>query len=385
MVPEVERIARLQDAVIRNLQITQCYHELTATLGSRIVGDANWCTFATWASKQAGQTIRGQDLSRALEHRFDQSPVVGAGLQAVATQLRRLGTRLDVPELRQVLKDMVDPAAMVARASDAVARGNLKVFEEIGREFARFIALCIDDPAHDAGKIERFCSELRAGEPPEGQRYLRQAFMNYYLALFEPDGNRRAELLLLANLEVGFHEQSRLQPQILEALNVAIPDPDQLTSRLIAAVLPQQASLIQRARRFLRRLLGGSTPLDDAVSVLVEQLRREVRLVLTDHLMTLTLARGVILNLGTDLRSQFPATLSRIEHTALTELLQRIDPTPDSLRESGATDWGDLSERMHFIADLFRCYHTSRDLFDPPFTPEQVAALKAGRVPAGRL
>jgi hypothetical protein len=26
---------------------------------------ANWCTFATWASRQAGQTIRGEDLAQA--------------------------------------------------------------------------------------------------------------------------------------------------------------------------------------------------------------------------------------------------------------------------------------------------------------------------------
>ncbi len=49
----------LQDAVVRNLQITQCYHELSAVLAGRIAGEANWCAFATWASRQAGQTIRG--------------------------------------------------------------------------------------------------------------------------------------------------------------------------------------------------------------------------------------------------------------------------------------------------------------------------------------
>jgi hypothetical protein len=40
---------------------------------------------------------------------------------------------------------------------------------------------------------------------------------------------------------------------------------------------------------------------------------------------------------------------------------------------------------MHFIVDLFRCYHDSADLFEAPFTADQVAALGAGRVPAGQL
>ena len=65
-VAAVERIAALDDPVVRNLQITQCYSELSRAFAARIDGGpANWCTFATWASKQAGQTIRGEDLARA--------------------------------------------------------------------------------------------------------------------------------------------------------------------------------------------------------------------------------------------------------------------------------------------------------------------------------
>ena len=64
---EVERIAKFPDPVIRNLQITQCYHELALALAERSGGGANWCAFATWASKQAGQTIRKEDLARTLQ------------------------------------------------------------------------------------------------------------------------------------------------------------------------------------------------------------------------------------------------------------------------------------------------------------------------------
>jgi hypothetical protein len=118
---------------------------------------------------------------------------------------------------------------------------------------------------------------------------------------------------------------------------------------------------------------------------LIEQARREVRLVLTDQLMTLALSRGQVLKLGDDLRAAFPASLSRIENTDLTALLARVDPTMDTVRDSGAIDWGDLPERMHFIADLFRCHHVSPELFDPPFEPQQVAALKLNTRPTGRL
>jgi hypothetical protein len=69
----------------------------------------------------------------------------------------------------------------------------------------------------------------------------------------------------------------------------------------------------------------------------------------------------------------------------LSTLLEQIDPTPDSTTDSGASDWANFPERLHFIADLFRCYQESPDVFEPPFTAEQVAALKAGRMPEGAL
>ena len=54
------------------------------------------------------------------------------------------------------------PFDAVELASDAVARGNRKVFEEIGYEFARWLA----DPEPD------FLDGLRPGDPPDGQRLL---------------------------------------------------------------------------------------------------------------------------------------------------------------------------------------------------------------------
>jgi hypothetical protein len=69
----------------------------------------------------------------------------------------------------------------------------------------------------------------------------------------------------------------------------------------------------------------------------------------------------------------------------LTALLATVDPTPDGTAGSGTDDWANLPDRMHFIADFFRCYHGWAPLFDAPFTAAQVAALKAGRRPEGRL
>jgi hypothetical protein len=65
--------------------------------------------------------------------------------------------------------------------------------------------------------------------------------------------------------------------------------------------------------------------------------------------------------------------------------MAQVDPTPDTTRGSGARDWSDLKQRIHFIADLFRVYQEKAKLLGPPFTPEQVTVLKAGGRPAGRL
>ena len=80
----------------------------------------------------------------------------------------------------------LEPTSAFARASDAVARGNLKVFEEIGREFARLLALPTSGGAVDPTEFESFRDSLRPGDPPDGQGYLRQAFSSYVEALREP-------------------------------------------------------------------------------------------------------------------------------------------------------------------------------------------------------
>jgi hypothetical protein len=57
-VDEVRRIVAIANPVIRNLEITHCYSRLAAEFTQRTGDGANWCKFATWASQQAGRTVR---------------------------------------------------------------------------------------------------------------------------------------------------------------------------------------------------------------------------------------------------------------------------------------------------------------------------------------
>jgi hypothetical protein len=380
---DVDRIAALPDAVMRNLQITQCYHELSTAMAARASG-ANWCTFATWASKQAGQTIRKEDFARLLENALRSAPVRAQAAADVAASAQALGSQQSVEEVQETVWDVINPLAAVDRASDAVGRGNRKVFEEIGREFARFFTACLNDAAFDSENITRFCAELRPGDPPDGQQYLRQAFARYYQAFFEGDATLRAQLLLLANIEIGYHEQTRLQPEIAEAMNAALIDHKEFRLRLIKALFPQNTWWV-RLRLFSLKLLNRPRPLDAALDRLLAEARRLAHVIITEYMMTIGLPHDVILHLGEDVPAEFPPSLKHLTLPDLLSLLDRIDPTLDSPRESGAVDWSALPDRLHYIIDLFRCYHESADLLEPPFTAEQVVALKAGRLPIGRL
>lgn len=381
---EVDRIATLDDAVLRNLQITQCYHELSSALATRTGTHANWCTFATWASRQAGQTIRKEDLARALEHTLTTTPATLQAAANVVTFAQPAGIQQDTAVIHQSVWQALNPNAAIERASAAVARGNQKVFAEIGHEFARFVFTCLNDLTYDANTIARFCAAFRPGDPPEGQRYLHQAFSRYYQAFFERESKTRAELMLLANIEIGLHEQTRLQPEIAAALEAWWIDPDQYTRRLLGTLYPYHGWLVY-AGMLLRRLLKRPTRLDMAINRLITLVRRQVRLFLTEHMMVLCLPHDVRLRLGEDLRAEFPALLKQITSPDLRALLKQVDPTPDSLSETGAVDWADLPDRLHFIVDLFRCYQETPDLWEPPFTPDQVAAFKDGRLPSGPL
>jgi hypothetical protein len=75
-IAEVETICAIPDPIVRNLRITQAYGEMSRALAARGRSGANWCTFATWASKQAGQTIRQEDLARRVEDHLGRSEAV---------------------------------------------------------------------------------------------------------------------------------------------------------------------------------------------------------------------------------------------------------------------------------------------------------------------
>ncbi len=376
-IAEVDQIAALSDPVIRNLQITQCYHELSQAMTTRIGMNANWCTFATWASKQAGQTIRKEDLSRMLES----VSFSAQSVDSLVVSAQALGSEHTPLQIQQVVAQVITPLAAIDRASAAVSRGNNKVFQEIGREFARFCETCLRDDIYSPEKITAFCQSLHPGDPPDGQQYLRQAFARYYQMFFEDDPKKRAELMFLANIEIGYHEQTRLQPEIAEALDSAFNNTVQMWLQVTTRLFPLWVWL----PRLIMRLLGRLNAFDRLVGNLITEAKQQAREIITNYMMTLEVPPNQRLRLAQDVVGEFPPLLQHPTLQDLCQLLERIDPSPDAVIESGAVDWANLPERLHYIVDLFRCFQETVHLFDPPFTEAQIIAIKSGRLPTGRL
>lgn len=372
----IERIAAIDDPIVRNLQITQCYHELAAAMGRLLPGGANWCAVATWASRQAGSSIRQEDLRQTLQRLLRDSREATEAIETLHVEGANLneGGTESLAGAAAAIRDAINPAAAFDRTADAVARGNLKVFAEIGLAFSRFLALFSEGQPAD-NDLADFLGSLRPGDPPAGQRLLRYAFKNYRAAMDEQDAKARAELMLLANLEIGFHEQTRLQPEIREAMDAPVYDPGALRRRLLDELFPDPASQVRLAAA---RLMGRADPLLAARDRLAHETQRLGRLVITEAMMTLELSGGRVLRLGKPLRAEVPELLREIANSDLRAL---VNWSPD--KTDGPADWSYLPDRMRFIANLFRAYHEDATLYDPPFTAAQAAELKAGRRPAG--
>jgi hypothetical protein len=320
---EVRRIGAIASPALRNLEITYAYSRLAAATAERTGPGANWCTFATWASRQAGRTIRGEDLEEQIEARLAGSAELLHPLVSLWRWLLRRGLLNPRSRLGRIVGRLHTPFDALELASDAVARGNKKVFDEIGFEFARYL-----ETVSDEASLEAFLRDA----PDE----LRPPFTRYYRG-------SGPESLLLANLEIGLHEQTRLQPEIREALDAPY-------KTALPIIGPQK---------------------------LASKIAREL---ITANLMVLTLP-GRVLALGANLPDALPAATD----AELVALIARYEPPPGTPDDCGAHDWSELHQRMHYISHLFRAFAATKTLADAPFTPAQVELILAGSIPDGEL
>ena len=377
-VTDVLHITAERNRVIRNLRITQTYATLSDAFRARTGDVANWCTFATWASRQAGSTIRGEDMLDRLQRRLGRRSWLLAPIQSLSRLLLRKGLLAPDTTLGRVIASIHTPYDAFERASAAVAEGNLKVFEEIGHEFARFLATVPASAAVSSPEFTAFAAGLRPGPPPDGQDFLREAFTLYQEQRHQSDPRTRAASILLANLQIGLHEQTRLQPQIAAAVDAPLATAADLGRRALHVLVPS-------ARRWPGLIQRSLFPVVGAVA---RRIRRDAvnvtREVVTESMMVLALPNGV-LALGRHLAAPVPESLSNATYAPLIAFLEAHDPCTAKAADCGANDWCDLPQRMHYIVHLFRAYAEDPSLFSPPFSPEQVRCFESGVVPEGTL
>ena len=374
-VEDVARISAMTNPVVRNLEITHCYGRLSAAIVQRTGSCANWCTFATWASRQAGRTIRGEDLIETLRTRLAHGPQLLHPWASLGRMLLRHGLFAPDTLLGRLTAQLHTPFDVFERTSEAVARGNQKVFEEIGYEFARYLHDVPADAGADSPQLRAFVDGLRDGEPPDGQRYLRQAFTRYARVGATSDPGARAALILLANLEIGMHEQTRLQPEIRASLDAPYAVGSDLDRRLMRVLFPRWRRPVPRAV---------AAPVDAVGARAQRQISDMLREIITRSLMVMSLP-GRILMLGSNMDEPFPPELRELHDAELVALFERFGPAVPGGTATGARDWSDFDQRMRYIAHLFRAYHLHDELLGPPFTAAQVELFARGQIPDGDL
>ncbi len=195
-----------------------------------------------------------------------------------------------------------------------------------------------------------------------------QAFHNYRAAALSVDPKEKSELMFLANLQIGFHEQTRLQPDIKAALDGALLEPGDLTDLLLNTLTGHEGRIAQTLEKAFQR---HESPPGKVAMVLAQDAQRHVRTLITELLMSIFLPPDTMVRLGYSLARPFPQALQNLSSPDLLHLLASFDPTPGSKDGSRVKDWANLRQRLRFIANLFRAYGEEKCLFEP---------LKAGTV-----
>lgn len=424
LIEDTGRIVDLDDQpVLRNLLISQCYDDLSHAMAG-LMGDRSnivWVSMACWSSKTVGRFIRDEEIPALFKKAIRGSASLQRHVSLLSAGLRAIHANLGLDPLERLL-GLSDRT--IKAVSGYLTLGNKIVFAELGGMFADFVLTFTGDTSPDEQKLRRFLEKYPDGPPaPDkvsgdpaggtlegtevgGKTLLKQSMASYYKAMFTPDPKEKAELLLFANAQGGIHEQTRLQTYIAGSLNAA--GAEVIYNRQRDALLQTVAdkTLLGPVRALLDKLLR-------PLSADFERVFREFA---TSEMMKLTLPDGD-LRLGRDLpagrgKPLYPPALETLDNLELRSVLQQygaladehekkgllqqatsaahgllsdLGVAPEKALGSGARDWGDLTQRMRYILQLFRSRAQDQDLYNRIFSAAQRAALRKDEIPTGPL
>jgi hypothetical protein len=362
---EIDSIVAQKNLLVRNLQITLGYYKVARALRKFISDrDVNWFGFGTYASKTAGRAIRHELLPGPLKSAM----IRAAGYDNTYLFLHDV---LESTDNHSTQNPDGLLAQVLSQVSLLVSQGNLMIFAELAWPFIDLVQTFINDWQPNASKFGLFLDKhlIPGAFEHGGQDLLREAFTCIYRARFETDSKKKAELILMSNLLIGFHEQSRLQPVIEKS--IAVPF-DVFTAGLTSENDHASDSIRHKVKK---RTLGFSRQM---------VLRTVTRMWMTYSLPTRDLKLGQDLVAPTGMIN-FPPELLTIENSRCQELVSMFDGGMDTLAGSAAGNWGNLMDRMNFLVDFFRSYQHYHQLLKRPFSKNQIAVIEAGQFPGGSL
>jgi len=369
----IAEVAAIEDAALRNLWITQTYHELALAMKPNMAGNATWLSFAVWASRTVGKTLREEEIPKWMREALADAEHFQDNLKA-PRWMRALGLARFLDEhtpigmMEQVLREM----------SRWLGVGNVLVFAELAPIYSQFAKRFPPDQPRDDNAFTTFLAESKIEGTEDERLAVHDAFMLYYASQYEKDKNLRAQMVLTANISAVLHEQKRLQPHITGSMDATI--------QVIARGL-----FLTSLGAFVHRTIGKLIPaIDRATRNISDEVLKVWEHTITKLMMSLETPNGPDLDLSDDVpalpgQHLFPGELSEIDFTPLQVALQTWDKTQGTGRGSAAADWRDLSDRMCFVVNLFRSRQLEESLLTPPFTPEQLAQLHEGIIPEGPL
>jgi hypothetical protein len=367
----VQEVLAIKDRVLRNYWVTQTYADLSAAVADLLdPATANWCTFGTWASCTVGQNLRGEDLPERLRARV----VLDDGMMGAVREINEgQGWHRVAHALHRVTPDHVSDVLreLLGACALNLSDGNTKVFAEIALVAATFVECYGSHPLDARGLRERVLHVCEGALEFEGANRLHRGFSLWCDALSERDPKRRSQLILSGSLQLGAHEQNHLQGAIAGSMDMGMNQSVDFLKRRLAKEDGLLAELDESAAVVLH-------PLSSVIGDLWGDL-------MTELLGTIQTPDGV-LRLNRDVppvpgQSFVPPELDPVVVDDLAWLLARFDQSKGNGRCSRAIDWVKLDDRMNFITNLFCSRHHRLELFAPPFSPDVLGDIQAGRIP----
>jgi pSer/pThr/pTyr-binding forkhead associated (FHA) protein len=360
---DIDAVVSQKNLLVRNLQITQGYHEVAQMLGHFLGFDnVNWFAFGTYASKTAGRAIRHESLPGLLKSAL----VRTAGYENTYFYLN------DVLANDERNAQANNKAAKVLeQVSLMLSHGNLLIFGELAWPFVDMVNRFGQELRPNPDQFHQFLDDhfIPGSFDEGGQDWLRESLQAFYQARFTENSKIKSELIFLGNCLLALHEQSRLQPVIEKALAVPF-------DVFVEGFLPEKD---QEAKGIKKRLATRSAKITREM-----MLRSVTRMWMSYTLPHRNMKLGQKVVAPTGLIN-FPRDLLYIENPRCQEIIHQFEVGLDTLSGSAAGNWGRLEDRMRFIIAFFRSYQREKRLFLPPFVENQAAAVKAGHFPGGTL